>query len=113
MKNKTIIELWKHNGGQLPFAVRRNTWSDNHYAVIHEVKPGKLPYGHAFGIYFFGGKPKTEAPEQISSAGCYQWELVEGFGFKKGEYKGKKKALRVYRKDEMFDFGNTLILEKG
>ncbi len=48
---------------------------------------------------------KSETPEPVSCAGCYQWELVDAPGGKKGTYKGKERKLRVYDKDDYFDFG--------
>jgi len=93
------------NDKKLPFPVRRNTWKKDHYAVITRVKVSKWPYGEVNGIYHFNGEPKTETPETISSAGCYQWDFADFNDFQKPVYQGKQKPIRLYYKNDGFDFG--------
>jgi hypothetical protein len=44
--------------------------------LVTDVKIRKMPYGKAWGHFFKRGKEKGELQE-ISCAGCYQWEYVK------------------------------------
>lgn len=105
MGDKNIIQLWMDNEKNLPFPVRRNTWNTSHYALITKVKVKKLPYGDVEGIYFFNGKQQNTNSEEISSAGCYQWDFAEIVGFSKPVFKGPQKNIKIYNKIDGFDFG--------
>ena len=103
--DQNVFQLWKSIGERLPFAVRRNTWSKESYLIIHDIRIKKYPYGDAAGIFYNNDKPKSQKPEPVSCAGCYQWELVDSSGSKNETYKGNNRKLKVYNKDDCFDFG--------
>jgi hypothetical protein len=74
MDKKNIFELWRENGGKLPFRVVLDSWDGTkHYAVIASVVIKKWPYGNAFGQYFFNGVPGESG--LIRNASTYRWKL--------------------------------------
>ncbi len=69
----------------MPFAVKRDNWSDEYYTFVEKVECEKLPYGKAFGYATIYGKysshynydKKWREEKLIPCSGCYQWTLVE------------------------------------
>lgn len=105
MKNPNIFQIWKSIGERIPFTVRRDTWTQASYLIVHDVHIKNYPYGDATGIFYHNGKPETTQPEPVSCAGCYQWELIEDSESKKETFKGNERKLKVYEKKDYFDFG--------
>ena len=82
---KNIFEIWDENGRKLPFAVRRDNWTEQYYTVVEEVEIKKWPYGIARGYPTINGhrtnhynySSSWRKDRQIPSAGSYQWTLVK------------------------------------
>lgn len=70
-----IFQLWGLNGEQLPFHVRKKTWSKKvrQFYKVTRIQIGKWPYGAAWGHYCRAGQEGPE--EKIKAAGVYDWEL--------------------------------------
>jgi len=85
MTEKNIFEIWKENGEKIPFAVRRNNWTENFYTVVTKVEIKKWPYGKAYGYSTINGKFTNHYSYDngwrkegtIPCAGCYQWTFVK------------------------------------
>jgi 5-methylcytosine-specific restriction endonuclease McrA len=72
-KRFNIFQLWALNDEQLPFKVRKETWSEkvDQYYLVEKIQISKWPYGFACGRYYRDGK--ISEPEKIRSAGTYTW----------------------------------------
>ncbi len=96
-----IFEIWDGIGRQIPFAVRRDHWSEEQHAIVERVECEKLPYGKAFGYPVVNGQnsDRFEYDEQwrneklIPCCGCYQWTFIEDAEVNRG-----KRLSNQYRK---------------
>lgn len=75
---RNIFELYLECGQVVPFRVRRNTWRNEHWLEVTEVRLAPRTrdgrqYGEAFGVYHFAGKAPFSGT--VACAGCYQWTL--------------------------------------
>lgn len=112
-----IFEIWERIGRQTPFAVRRDHWSDDYYAIVEKVECKKLPYGKAFGYPTIKGEysdrfeydKKWLDEKLIPCCGCYQWTLAENVDVNERKViveNAVKKAEVVARSfDSKLDFG--------
>jgi len=72
---KNVFDLHKEAGGLLPLNVRRNSWSRPESSFrIDEIEP-KGKYGIARGYFCRYGEPTGEK-QDLTCAGCYQWEIA-------------------------------------
>lgn len=82
--SNNIFEVWKQLGEKVPFAVRRDTWSNEFYTIVDYVEIKNWPYGIAQGYPTHSGNPtnhydydkKWRQNREIPCAGCYQWTHV-------------------------------------
>lgn len=115
LMSSNIFELWKTNGEVLPFAVRRDSWATTTHVVVERIEIKKWPYGSACGwVYRKGIKqpaigesfPSDDSAPEISCAGCYQWNLVDGIpGMKNRAPIFPEKPLHIYSQGEVLLFG--------
>jgi len=84
MRSKNIIEIYVALGHECPFYVRRDHWSEYTFAEITEVKIINYPYGIVRGRIHnvgpdrsFNSKMGGGGEQSISSAGCYQWNIID------------------------------------
>lgn len=104
--SNNIFEIWKELGEKVPFAVRRDNWTDEFYTIIESVEIKKWPYGTAKGYPTVNGYPsnhydyhkKWRENREIPSAGCYQWTYVPDAILDKNDLP-EKKSTRSQVKD--------------
>ena len=85
MPYQNIFQIWKELGEKVPFAVRRQNWSDAYYVVVEKIEIGKFPYGRAYGFPVSNSRysdhfeydSRWRKKRIIPNCGSYQWELVE------------------------------------
>ncbi|MDO3643852.1 hypothetical protein [Mucilaginibacter sp. L3T2-6] len=85
MSETNIFQIWDSIGRKTPFAVRRDNWGKEFYAVVDRVECEQLPYGKAFGYSAANGQPnnhfeyfkKWKEERLIPNCGSYQWTLAD------------------------------------
>lgn len=88
-----IFEIWDGIGRKTPFAVRRDHWSEEQYAIIEKIECEKMPYGKAFGHPIINGEYSNRFDYDqdwrdekiIPCCGCYQWTLADDIEINKGK----------------------------
>lgn len=83
--HQNIFQIWDSIGRKTPFAVRRDSWCKERYAIVERIECTALPYGKAFGYPTYLGDPtdhfdydrKWQNEKLIPSCGSYQWTLIE------------------------------------
>ena len=70
-----IMQLWSQNDEDLPFIVRRNTWSEYSLMIVVGVRIREWPYGVAWGYYVNDGRI-SEKEQDVKCAGNFSWELL-------------------------------------
>jgi hypothetical protein len=84
--SKNVFMLWLENKKDLPFFVRRWTWSMRSSFLVTEIlfspkdekyyeKTGNL-YGIANGYFCVDFTPVRPEMEKLSCSGCYQWMKI-------------------------------------
>ena len=85
---KNIVGIYFENKKEVPFIVRRESWSEFYGILVTSVKPQKTPsgwYGDVYGyplpplngskVYDYWGK--TGKPQKVKNSGSYQWAFVK------------------------------------
>lgn len=76
-KSDNIFELWALNGKQLPFRVRKDSWSLKtvQFYRVERIEITKWPYGKAWGRYVRNGEAGDLV--KIPSPGTFTWRLSD------------------------------------
>lgn len=112
--SKNIFQIWSEIGKRIPFAVRRDNWSNEYYTIVEKIELRRYPYGYAYGYPTINGEYSDHYDYDIDwknkrvipCAGCYQWSFVSDANLpntkneKATDNKGKniKKPTELHRK---------------
>jgi hypothetical protein len=84
---KNVFQLWKDNGGELPFVVQKMGWDKNSWFVVTQVvlsprqcqyfeQTGNM-YGKAFGFFTRRGEKLVDQEKvELRNSGVYKWQYV-------------------------------------
>ena len=111
-----IFEIWDAIGRQVPFAVRRDHWGIDQYAIVESIECDKMPYGKAYGYHMLDGVISNrfdydeiwKEKRIIPCCGIYQWTLVDDLEINKGKIISQKYRSRLFTassQNSEFTFG--------